>query len=51
MPKAPQKKRFEVHLQPPVAQDFTRIAKKENRSIKNLMETVLLEWLDNKKKS
>lgn len=50
MPPSKEKKRFEVHLMPDKAKDFERISKKENRSIKNLMETILLEYLEARKK-
>jgi hypothetical protein len=50
MPKDPKKRRFEVHLMPDKSKDFEKEAKKDGRSIKNLMEKILLDWLDSKKK-
>lgn len=50
MPKSPEKKRFEVHLLPEAAKEFEKLAYKENRSIKNLMETILIKHLEDQKK-
>lgn len=46
MPPDKDKKRCEVHLMPDKLKEFERLAKKQNRSVKNLMETILLEYLE-----
>lgn len=50
MPKSPDKKRFEVHLLPDVIKELERISKKENRSLKNLLETIIKNYLEQNKK-
>jgi hypothetical protein len=50
MPKDPKKKRFEVHLMPDKGKSFERESKKDGRSIKNLMEKILLDWLEKREK-
>lgn len=50
MPKSPETKRHEVHLHPDVIKDLMEIATRENRSLKNLMETVLIAYAKENKK-
>lgn len=44
MPKSPETARHEVHLDKDVVKDLKEIADQQNRSLKNLMETVLIEY-------
>lgn len=50
MPKSPDKKRYEVHLLPEAGKEFEKLSTDEGRSIKNYMERVLLNHLEEKKK-
>lgn len=54
MPPRKDKKRYEVHFTETIGKEFEKIAKKgkgnESHSTKHLMETILLEWLEKKKK-
>lgn len=50
MPKSPSKQRFEVHFDKEDANRFYKLAAEQNRSVKNLMETILLEKLGLEKK-
>lgn len=43
MPKSPATKRIEVHLMPEVIEAIKKLADKENRSLKNYIETILIE--------
>jgi hypothetical protein len=49
MPKDPKKRRFEVHFLPDKSREFEKEAKKDGRSLKNLMEKILLDWLEKQK--
>lgn len=51
MPKDPNKKRIEAHLLPDDYKRFEELAKKENRSLKNYLETIVLKHLHDKKRS
>jgi hypothetical protein len=50
MPPSKEKKRFEVHLLPDAVKAFEKLAKDDKRSIKNYMEKILLDHLEQKKK-
>jgi predicted transcriptional regulator len=50
MPKSPETARHEVHLDHDVVKDLKEIADRENRSLKNLMETVLIAYAKENKK-
>lgn len=50
MPPSKDKKRFEVHLMPEIVKEFEKLSQKENRSIKNLMETILIKYAEEQKK-
>lgn len=50
MPPSKDKKRFEVHLLADAVKAFEKLAKEDNRSIKNYMEKILLDHLEQKKK-
>jgi hypothetical protein len=47
-PKGQDTIRKEVHLSPEVVSKLEKIAKKENRSLKNLMEFVLIKFVEKK---
>lgn len=49
VPPSKDKKRFEVHLLPDAAKAFEKLAKQDSRSVKNLMEKILLDYLRKKK--
>lgn len=49
MPKDPNKKRFEAHFTPADAKKLEEQAKRENRSVKNLIETIVMDYLNKKK--
>ena len=52
MPKSPTTKRVEAHLNPVIVIGLQKLADKENRSLKNYIETVLINHvkeLSNKK--
>lgn len=51
MPKSPKTIRKEVHLMPAVVKELEALAKKENRSLKNYMENIILNHVDSKKQS
>jgi mRNA-degrading endonuclease RelE of RelBE toxin-antitoxin system len=50
MPKSDKTKRAEVHLLPEVFEQLKKLADKENRSLKNYMETVLIDHVKEQKK-
>ena len=50
MPKSPETKRAEVHLLPEVFDQLKKLADKENRSLKNYMETILIKHVKEQKK-
>jgi hypothetical protein len=50
MPKSPDTARHEVHLHPDVIKDLRKIAEDQNRSLKNLMEHVLINFAKENKK-
>lgn len=50
VPKSPDTKRIEVHLLPEIVEKLKAIADKENRSLKNYMETVLINHVKERKK-
>jgi hypothetical protein len=50
MPKGPETIRKEVHLMPDDIKELQKIADKERRSLKNLMEKILLDFLASYKK-
>jgi mRNA-degrading endonuclease RelE of RelBE toxin-antitoxin system len=50
MPKSDKTKRAEVHLLPEVFEQLKKLADKENRSLKNYMETVLINHIKEQKK-
>lgn len=50
VPKSPETKRIEVHLLPEIVEKLKALADKENRSLKNYMETVLIEHVNKKGK-
>jgi hypothetical protein len=50
MPKSDKTKRAEVHLLPEVFVQLKKLADKENRSLKNYMETVLINHVKEQKK-
>lgn len=49
MPKAVETKRIEVHLLPDVVKQLKELADKQNRSLKNYCETVLIEHVESVK--
>lgn len=51
MPKGPDTIRKEVHLMPDVIKELQVIADKEKRSLKNLMEKVLEDFVEENKKT
>lgn len=50
MPKAPETKRVEAHLMPDIIEALRKLADKENRSLKNYIETVLINHIKEQKK-
>jgi hypothetical protein len=50
MPKDPKKIRNEVHFLPDQQKLIEKLAKESNRSVKNFLETIILEYLNNQKK-
>lgn len=50
MPKSPDTKRVEAHLMPDVIEGLKKLADKENRSLKNYIETLLIKHLEESKK-
>jgi hypothetical protein len=50
MPKSDKTKRAEVHLLPDVFEQLKKLAYKENRSLKNYMETLLINHVKEQKK-
>ncbi|HYH14819.1 MAG TPA: hypothetical protein VD794_06360 [Flavisolibacter sp.] len=50
MPKGPETIRKEVHLMPEAIKELQDIADTERRSLKNLMEKILLDYLEDRKK-
>jgi len=46
---AKDKKRHEVHLKQDVIDALSKIADKENRSLKNLMESILIQYANSNK--
>lgn len=50
MPKSPNTIRKEVHLMPDVIKELQAIADKERRSLKNLLEKVLIDFVNEAKK-
>jgi hypothetical protein len=50
MPKSPTTKRIEVHLLPDVIEALKKLADKENRSLKNYLETLIHKHLEQQKK-
>jgi hypothetical protein len=51
MPKSLDTARHEVHLHPDVIKDLREIAEDQNRSLKNLMEHVLINFAKENKKA
>lgn len=51
MPKSPLTKRVEAHLMPDIIKALQALADKENRSLKNMIETILIEHVKKKKTS
>ncbi len=49
VPKSDKTKRVEVHLMPSVVKGLQRLADKENRSLKNYIETVLIQHVQEAK--
>jgi mRNA-degrading endonuclease RelE of RelBE toxin-antitoxin system len=50
MPKSDKTKRAEVHLLPEIFEQLKKLADKQNRSLKNYMETVLINHVKDQKK-
>jgi hypothetical protein len=50
MPKSPITKRVEAHLLPEVIDELRKLADKENRSLKNYIETLLVNHIKEQKK-
>lgn len=50
MPKSPTTKRVEAHLLPEVVEKLKELADKQNRSLKNYIETVLINHVKEQKK-
>lgn len=50
MPKGPDTIRKEVHLLPEAIKELQHIADQERRSLKNLMEKILIDYLEERKK-
>lgn len=50
MPKGPDTIRKEVHLLPDAIKELQHIADQERRSLKNLMEKILIDYLEERKK-
>jgi hypothetical protein len=50
VPKSDKTKRAEVHLLPDIVKQLKVLADKENRSLKNYMETVLINHVKEQKK-
>jgi hypothetical protein len=50
MPKSDKTKRAEVHLLPDIFEQLKQLADKQNRSLKNYMETVLINHVKEQKK-
>lgn len=50
MPKSDKTKRAEIHLLPEVFEQLKKLADKENRSLKNYMETVLINHVKERNK-
>lgn len=51
MPKAPETKRVEIHLLPEIVEQLKALADKENRSLKNYIETLLQKHVKEQKGS
>lgn len=50
MPKSKDTKRIEAHLMPGVIDALKKLADKQNRSLKNYIETVLIKHVEEQKK-
>lgn len=50
MPKSATTKRIEAHLLPEIVDKLKALADKQNRSLKNYIETVLIEHVKEQKK-
>jgi hypothetical protein len=50
MPKDPDKKRYEVHFLPDKSKEIEKAAKDANRSVKNYLETIILDFIEGLKK-
>lgn len=50
MPKSNKTKRHEVHLLPEIIDALQKLADASNRSLKNYMETILIEHVKEQKK-
>jgi hypothetical protein len=49
MPKSDKTKRIEAHLLPEIVEQLQKLAKSANRSLKNYIETLLIEHVKDKK--
>lgn len=50
MPKSNETKRVEAHLMPDIVEDLKALADKANRSLKNYIETILIQHVKEQKK-
>jgi hypothetical protein len=50
MPKSPDTKRVEAHLLPETVEALKQLADQQNRSLKNYIETVLINHVKDQKK-
>ena len=50
MPKSDKTKRVEIHLLPEIIEDLKKLSVAANRSLKNYIETILIDQVNNSKK-